>query len=78
MMHMLWDDHHWFESRHWLHTRPVRWQGHMLVAMFLLALTGIGVAQERGKLSLAGCIGAIIMATALFIVITIRRTAKRR
>lgn len=77
MLHLLLDKQPWFEARGGLLcARPVRWQAHLLVANFLLALIGVEVLMARDAVSTGGAVALILGVTAVFIAIVIKRTAR--
>ena len=75
MLHLLFDKNHWFETRgrRW-NARPVRWQAHLLIAIFLLALIGVEVAMNRDGISTLDGIMLVIFTTATFMLIVAKRS----
>lgn len=79
MLHLLFDKQPWFERRGGaLCARPVRWQAHLLIALFLLALIGVEVLMARNAASTGGAVAMILSLTALFIAIVVKRTARTK
>lgn len=77
MLHLFFDKQPWFERRCGaLCARPVRWQAHVLISVFGLALIGAEMLGARGGLSSGSTIATVVALTATFVGITVKRTRR--
>ena len=77
MLHLFMKEGAWFRARRYGYGMglPFKWQGWAVIALYLMALAGIGLMSEQdGTAPRAMAFALFVMITAIFIAICRKRT----